>query len=131
VRSPDAPFVMLPHWLLLSDAYRDLNPVARALLVEVKMMFNGRNNGFIHLGVREAGTRLGVGKNVAERGFDALLEHGFLKLASPSTFDQKRLAREWLLTDERDDRNGTGPTKDFMRWTLPRVPRGANPGQKG
>lgn len=38
-------FLALPDVMLLSPAYRSLNQVGRALLVDIAMQFNGKNNG--------------------------------------------------------------------------------------
>ena len=116
-RTKSSPFTMVPNWLTNTAAWRDLDPVARALYLELRQRFNGTNNGFIGMGCREAGEALNVGRNVARRAFDSLLRHGFLHVAQGSTFDQKRLAREWLLTELKDDRNGHLASKDFTRWT--------------
>lgn len=110
-------FVMLPHYLVKSAAWRDLSANARALYIEIVLRFNGTNNGSIGLGNREAAEALNVkGKDTARRAFDELMEHGFIALGQASSFGQKRLSREWLLTDHHDDRNGQGARKDFMRW---------------
>jgi len=36
-------FVKLDHWLLRTAAWRDLDPVARALYIELRQRFNGMN----------------------------------------------------------------------------------------
>lgn len=38
-------FVALPHAVLESDAYKGLSAYARALLVDLALQFNGKNNG--------------------------------------------------------------------------------------
>lgn len=115
------PFVMLPHWLLDSPAFRSLSSDAVKLLLHVWRRHNGSNNGSISYAVREAGdkkTGIGLSKDRASRAFDQLTKMGFLKVRRASTFDLKtKEARTWELTavavgDER-------PTKDFMRWTPP------------
>src|SRR5690606_11224990 len=87
-------FVMLPHYLLKSTAWRDLDTNARALYVELLLRYNGQNNGNIGLGNREAGEALNLSKDSARRAFDALIGHGFIEVAQGSTFNQKRLSRE-------------------------------------
>lgn len=110
-------FARLPFYMMRSAAWRALDCVARSLYIELLARYNGVNNGSIGLGVREAATALNVGKSVANRAFHDLRRLGFIDVGQGSTFNQKRLAREWLLTDLRDDRNGHAPRKDFMRWT--------------
>ena len=94
----------------------DLDPVGRALYIELRQRYNGVNNGMIGLGCREAADALNVGRNVANRAFSTLKEHGFISVGRPSTFNQKRMQTEWRLTEVRDDRTGHEPTKDFTRW---------------
>lgn len=121
-------FARLPFYLLESQAWKALEPNARALYLELLHRFNGHNNGSIGLGVREAGESINVKKSTASRAFDTLMELGFIDIAKASSFGQKRLAREWLLTDLYNDRTGEPARKDFMRWR----PKKQNPvPQKG
>ena len=46
--------VRLTHFLLGTPAWKSLDPVARALLVEVMQRYTGFNNGTVGLGVRQA-----------------------------------------------------------------------------
>src|SRR5690554_5551208 len=87
-------FVKLDHWLLRTAAWRDLDPVARALYIELRQRFNGMNNGEIGLGAREACEALHVGRSTVQRAFEDLLDHGFIRVARSSGFHQKRLTRE-------------------------------------
>jgi hypothetical protein len=108
-------FVMLPHYLLKSAAWRSLKPVERGLYVEVAQRFNGSNNGKIGLGQREAGMALHVRPQTAGRAFDRLVETGFLRMTRDSAFNMKnRLAREWAMTDW--DIGDVHAPRDFMRW---------------
>ncbi len=111
------PFVQLHMWVLRTPAWQDLDPTAKALYLALKERFNGHNNGSIGLGCREAADALNVGNDTASRAFKSLQAHGFIAIGSNSTFNQKRLSREWLLTELPDDRNGALPTKDFTRWS--------------
>jgi DNA-binding transcriptional MocR family regulator len=112
--------VKLDHALLNSPAYHSLDPVARSLYVELKRLYSGHNNGEIALGVRAAAAALNISKNTAQLAFEKLQDRGFLRLAMPSTFHQKRLSREWLLTEYADDRGSSEkPSRDFMAWVDP------------
>jgi hypothetical protein len=72
----------------------------------------------IGLGVRAAGNALNVNKNTAHRAFGSLVTHGFIVAASPGSFHVKyRLATEWLLNGEQDDRTGAPTMSEFMRWS--------------
>lgn len=112
-RSKGTSFVMLERYLLRSPAYRSLHPYARALLVEIKCQYDGKNNGFIHMGVRDAIEALGVGRKATERAFDELQDRGFIRVAKKGRFTVKE-ATTWTLTDVPigDELS----TKDFMRW---------------
>jgi hypothetical protein len=111
------PFVQLYMWVLRTPAWQDLDPVAKALYLALKERFNGHNNGTIGLGCREAADTLNVGNDTASRAFKSLEAHGFIAIGANSTFNQKRLTREWRLTELPDNRTGALPSKDFVRWT--------------
>lgn len=51
----EARHVRLYHWLMQSEAWRTLSPVAKALYLELAYRYNGANNGRIGLSVRDAG----------------------------------------------------------------------------
>ena len=121
-RSKSLPFVKLEQWVMRCPAWRDLDPVARCLYLEIKIRFNGSNNGSIGFGCREAAEALGVGPDTASRAFKSLEAHGFVQVTTRSTFNQKRLTREWLLTELPDDRSeGAISSRDFMRWSADQV----------
>lgn len=101
-------FVRFEHELLESSAYRSLTSNARSLLIELTMIYNGSNNGFIFLSVRDAADRLGVSDvNVARNAFVDLQQAGFLIMTQNSSFDlkysEKSRARCWRLTFHRND----------------------------
>lgn len=111
------PFVRLPWFLLDCEAWRALTPAARAVYLEVARRYNGSNNGFLGLSVREAAERCRINKDTASRALEALRVAGFIECITPGGFSRKdRHASEWRLTIERCDRSGNGPTKAFMRW---------------
>lgn len=117
-RSPTDRFARLGHRLLLSPAYRALSPNARALLVELAMMENGRNNGTgLYLSVRDAADRIGVADpNTAGRAFQELEELGFISMTADSHLAIKAgagsRARYWRLTWQAVA-GKQGPTNDF------------------
>ena len=110
--------------MLASAAWQSLDPVARALYIEISRRYRGpnSNNGKIPYSVREAAASLNVGRNTANRAFHHLTELGFIVPKTPSGFNVKgRTSTEWLLTEFPDDTQ-PGPniaTKDFMSWTPP------------
>lgn len=100
-----------------SAAFRSLSVDARALLLEFRLLYDGRNNR-IFMSVREAMRRTGLRQRRAERAIADLLDRGFIRLLEKGTFHyKKRHASVYQLTSEPpDDRDGSVPTKDFMRW---------------
>lgn len=102
-RNPTDRFVRLPFSLLISNAYRSINPNARVLLSELLMLYNGENNGSLYLSVRNAAQRIGVADlSAASRAFDDLMTLGFIELAQDAHFSVKAAdasrARCWRLT---------------------------------
>jgi DNA-binding transcriptional regulator YhcF (GntR family) len=116
--------VRLMEFMLASTAWQSLDPVARALYVEISRRYRGpnSNNGKIAYSVREAAAVLNVGRNTANRAFHHLAQRGFIVPKTPSGFNVKgRTSTEWLLTEFPDDtQTGTNiATKNFMSWTPP------------
>ncbi len=88
--------------MLASNAYRALSPNARALLVELVMLYNGENNGSLFLSVRDAAHRIGLADaTAASRAFDELMELGFIEVTQIGHFRVKASehsrARCWRL----------------------------------
>lgn len=114
-----ARFVKLEHWMLRTEAWRDLSVTARALYVELASRYagEGTNNGRIGLGIRDAAHALKVSKSTASAAFDELEAHGFIACERQSGFSVKsRIAREWRLTEFPSDLDGSLASKDFTRW---------------
>jgi len=115
------------EFMLGSTAWQSLDPVSRALYVEMSRRYRGpnSNNGKIPYSVREAAAALNVGRNTANRAFHRLAERGFIVPKTPSGFNVKgRISTEWLLTEFPDDTLASAniATKTFMSWTpAPRV----------
>jgi len=114
-------FVSLTEWMLASAAWQALDGNSRALYVEVARRYRGpnSNNGKIPYSVREAAKALNIGRSTAQRCFERLIAHGFLRISKRSGFNMKgRVSTEWLLTEFPDDTQATSTTatKDFMRW---------------
>ena len=117
----DGQHVRLYRWELESPAYRSLSLGARALLVELKALYNGSNNGALFLSVRRAADRLGASKSFAADRFLELKAHGFIRPKDAGHFTVKCLlgngrATTWILTEHPiGEAMGTG-SKDFMQW---------------
>lgn len=109
------------RWEMESAAFRWLPVTARALLLELKALYTGNNNGTLFLSVREAARRLGVGKNQAAAAFTELQDRGFVTPNIIGAFSLKLEARRgnatsWILTEfPIGEAKGAG-SRDFMRW---------------
>ena len=62
----DARFVMLPHWMLKSPAWRVLSPTGKAVLLHLWKRHNGTNNGQIVYRCRDA-EPIGVSSSTVAR----------------------------------------------------------------
>lgn len=71
-------YVMLFHWMLNSEAWKDLSGDARAIYVKISKRYNGSNNGLIVYSIREAARDLKIGRTTAKKRFDELESHGFI-----------------------------------------------------
>lgn len=110
-------YVMLFHWMLKSEAWKDLNATARAIYLELERRYNGQNNGLIHYSVREASADVKVSKATASRALDSLQSHGFIAIEKRGHFSLKiRHATEYRLTVYDSNVDGTLSSKEFMRW---------------
>jgi hypothetical protein len=118
------PFVMLPHYMLDSAAWRSLSLAARSALIELHRLYNGTNNGRLAMPARELAERLGCSKTHAARILNELEEMGFTVPEKIGTFKQHgRVATEYALTLELNNVTGEPPTKAFMKWRAPRSHR--------
>lgn len=116
-RSKTEPFLKLTWFMLESPAWRSLTPAARAIYIELAKLYNGRNNGWLALSVRDAAQRCRVNKDTAAKALAELQAAGFVECVTPGGFTRKvRHATEWRLTGERCDKTGALPSKAFMRW---------------
>ncbi len=123
-------YVRLFHWMMDSEAWKDLSGNARAIYLEISKRYNGTNNGQIVYSVRQAADELKIGKSTAARAFDQLESHGFIIAEQRGHFRWKinpngskhRPASEWRLTaygsnvapDFDSQQYGS---KEFMRWS--------------
>ena len=113
---------MIKTWELKSPAFRALTGDQVRVYIEMRMRYNGKNNGQIVFGTDTAGKVVHKQKKTGALILNRLIELGFIKVINDSSFDQKRLCRTFELTaiarqpTKRRDRLADG-TKDFMRWT--------------
>lgn len=121
-------FVMLDHACLESAAYSSLTALARSLLTELLMLYNGYNNGSLYLSVRDAAARIGMADlGAVGRAFDELCNAGFIECAKGSSFTSKAgeqsRARCWRLTmhawPEAPQKKRQAPTNDWRGFAPP------------
>ena len=123
-RSKGERFVKLPLFMLNSAAWCSLTPAARAIYIELAKVYNGRNNGWLALSVRDAADRCRISKDTAAKAFVHLQATGFIELMTLGSFNRKDPhASEWRLAVERCDKTSAPPLKAFMRWTRPAEPK--------
>jgi DNA-binding transcriptional regulator YhcF (GntR family) len=112
--------VRLYHWMMNSEAWQSLDPVARAVYIEIASRYAGpgSNNGRIPYSVREAADALRIGKATAHRAIAELEERGFIVATRRGAFSWKtRHCTEWRLTEYGCDLTHALATKDFMKWS--------------
>jgi DNA-binding transcriptional MocR family regulator len=112
--------VQLPEYLQASEAWRTMKPGPRALYIELKRRFNGRNNGQIILSHRDAAEALAVHRNTVGAWFEELEARGFIWMAQgpylgPSGIGQAAL---WALAEEMT-LDMKPARKTFMAWRAP------------
>jgi len=118
-------FVQLDYWILETEAARNLSGTGFKVLIYVLKRFNGRNNGKIAFGVRSGSygrlpgkpalieMDIGLSKSRVAEALHELEMAGFLHCTQESSFDQKKLVKEWRLTWLPC--GGVPATKDFVK----------------
>lgn len=110
-------FVQLHHFMLNSPAWRCLSAQDRAAYVAVAMTYNGANNGYLAVSVRQIAEHANINKDTAAKCLGRLQKLGFLELVTPGAFSRKvRHAAEWRLTFYKCDRTHALPSKAFLKW---------------
>lgn len=109
--------VRLHEWLMKTEAWADLDPVARCVYVELARKYMGANNGRLSLSVRQLREALGISVNTAARALARLQDHGFIVVTEKGGFTRKvRHASSFRLTEFGCDVSGGLATKDFVHW---------------
>lgn len=127
-------FMALPHRIINSEAYRSLDCVARALLVELSARENGKNNGSLWLSSKDATDLLGLSDERAVlRAFDDLQERGLIALTKDAHFAVKAgetsRARCWRLTWIWWEKSG--PSNDWQGYIAPPHTKARKRGDRG
>jgi len=110
------PFVMILNSMADTSAWRKLKPAPRALYLEIKLRYNGHNNGSVLLSHRDAAKRLNSSYNSVGSWFRQLEKHGFIVCMQrhhlgPSGVGQ---TSHWRLTEY--DCDGHKATDDYKAW---------------
>jgi hypothetical protein len=110
-------FVAIPHFLMETAAWRTMPVYERAAFLEVAMLYNGTNNGFLDMAVRNLAERLGVSPNKANRALQELVRRGFLEVTELSAFSRKdRTAQSYRLTHKPCDRTRQAGSRAYLSW---------------
>ena len=115
-RSAAERYVRLTYGMMQSQAWRSLDGNARAIYVELAMLYCGTNNGRIGFSARQAARAIQVSKATAARAMVHLQERGFIVAMRKGRFDLKRHATEWRLTEFKCDLTGQPASRDFEGW---------------
>jgi hypothetical protein len=111
-------FAPLYHYMTNTEAWRSLSAQDRAVFEELRLLFNGSNNGRIGLSVRSASDRANISKDTAAKSFKNLEERGFIECVTLGGFSRKDPhASEWRLSHLRCNVSDMPPTQAFRKWT--------------
>jgi sulfite reductase beta subunit-like hemoprotein len=116
-------YVRLTYGMMQSQAWRSLDGNARAIYVELAMLYfgAGTNNGRIGFSVRQAAQTIHVSKDTAARAMSHLQERGFIVATTKGRFVRKRHATRWRLTEFECDLTGQPASRDFKTWTTANI----------
>jgi hypothetical protein len=107
------PFIQLFHHVKRSTSYHGLSPIARALLIELIDRYNGSNNGFIALGVREAAYEIGCSQMSISRAARELDDADLVRPTQVGAW-RGRQATEWRLTWRVCNKTGHLPRNQWQ-----------------
>jgi hypothetical protein len=120
------------HWIMEHPGWLALSPHTKLLLFVMQKRHNGFNNGQIGFGVRSgvqvpsgagryAETAFGLSRFQIGRALAEAEAAGFIVCTKGSSFDQKKLTREWRLTWlPSGDRGTVPPSKEFASRNVPK-----------
>ncbi len=91
-------FVMLRHDLIRGSEWRGLSGDAAKVLIDILDQYNGRNNGSIHYGIRQAMQCLNCSKRTAIRRLGELRASGLIVATEMGSFIHKTGSRKGITT---------------------------------
>jgi hypothetical protein len=101
------PFIRIPNPVYDTAIVGRLSPQELAVLTALIRRYNGLNNGWLALSVRDAAAEAKINKDTAMRAFQSLQKSGLIEEVQHGAFAWKaRHASEWRLTWEKCDRTG-------------------------
>jgi hypothetical protein len=100
--------------LFESAAFRSLKANERAAFLEMAALFNGQNNGHLHMSGERLAERIRVHPDTARRCLRTLVDRGFLRLSRDAEW-LCGVAREYTLTWQKV--GDAPPTRDFKDWS--------------
>ena len=107
-------YVGIPHEVLNSPGYLSTKPAARAVLLELAMLYNGSNNGKLGLSVRRAAERCQISKDTAALAITALEDAGLVERVNKGSFTQRnRKASEYRILWRQCDLTGALPRPKY------------------
>lgn len=126
----DGRFFQMYEWLMRSVAWQYATVYEKALYIEIKRRYNGKNNGDISMSHREAQDLLQCSNRPVSAAFAGLQDKGLIKATVKGAFDWKVArtgngngrATRWELTELPRDvptKVLSGGSKEFMTWRPP------------
>jgi len=110
------PWFEVPKYVMASQAWKSLSPIARVVFFEALNFYNGHNNGKIAVPTRFFAKMLGVGKTTVGTALSELVDTGFLEPMKIGAFKlQDRRASEFRFTHLPCNVSGERRTNDFMQ----------------
>ncbi len=111
----DGKYVRFFRWMMDSQAFLSLDSFEVRLLLELYSLYNGANNGYLFLSIREASRRCNMSKDKAGKSFKVLQDKGFIRRRADEPINFiLREARCWILTEF--DFGPVPASKEFMKW---------------
>lgn len=116
--------VQLPEYLQATEAWSSLPVGPRALYIELKRRYNGRNNGRIILSHREAAIALNVHRNTIGPWFKELERRELVAMTRAPYLGPEGVGRAtWWALQELPTLDGKPATLGFLKWTEVDRPR--------
>jgi DNA-binding MarR family transcriptional regulator len=86
-------YFQLHHYMMKTDAWRNLSSAARAVYLQIGFRYDGSNNGKIAYSVRDAAGECNLDKGTASRAFKELFDRGFIEETRHGGITRKRASQ--------------------------------------